>query len=63
MSISNVDIFLNLRDYTALLLTIIVLRCRNRSESFFTKLVDLDGLTTNKLLKISQLKTAIEVSI
>lgn len=29
------------------------LRCRNRSESFFTEIVDLNGLTTNKLLKKS----------
>lgn len=39
------------------------LRCRNRSESFFTKFVDLNGLTTNKPLTKSQLKTAIEVPL
>ena len=39
------------------------LRCRNRSESLFTKLVDLNGLTTNKPLKKSKLKTALEVPI
>ena len=37
------------------------LRCRIRSDGFFTKFVDLNRLTTNKLLKKSPLKTAIEV--
>ena len=39
------------------------LRCWNRSESFCTKFVDLNKLTTDKLLKKSQLKTVIEVPI